>query len=204
MSNTVKIMGTLSPKPGFKFITAGCGITIEVYNGISLLGSTLTTVDANGRGTWELDIPQQSGTILYTAKAVAAGCAELGVYDDYTFSFNADSCNQTGLVCSINWSLSNHSFTAGIAATQVLSATGIPAGCALIFELFNGPAATVPETFGAVVLTSVKTSETNSLTFPSFAVGVPYEYRPKLPLVPPVRPNPHQRRGWSGRLRLPE
>lgn len=185
MSNTVRLTGQISPKPGFKFVTAGCGITIEIYSGITLLGTTFTTVDANGRGDWMIDLPQQTGTKVYQAKVVAAGCAEAGVYDDYSVSFNTDSCNPSGLVCGINWSLSNPQFTAGVSEVQTLSANGIPAGCVLIFELFNGPGATLPEPFGQVVLSSAKTQESNALTFPSFAIGTPYEYRPKLPLVGP-------------------
>lgn len=84
-------------------------------------------------------------------------------------------------VCAVNWDISTKTFYAGIPANQTISATGLPANCAIKFELYLG---NVLQTFGDVTLTALNPSVTNTgLSFPSGTVGADYNYRPVLPLT---------------------
>lgn len=84
-------------------------------------------------------------------------------------------------VCAVNWDISTKSFFAGVPANQTVSATGLPANCAIKFDLYLG---NVLQDFGSVTLTALNPAVTNSaLNFPPATVGLDYNYRPVLPLV---------------------
>lgn len=84
-----------------------------------------------------------------------------------------------GLVCAVTWQLETTAFTAGKAAHQTYSATGIPAGGAVAFDLYVG---NTVQNYGDFTLTAEVPSVTpGNLTFPAAVVGLDFNYRPRAP-----------------------
>lgn len=85
----------------------------------------------------------------------------------------------SGLVCSIGWKLESDVFAANVAKHQTYSATGIPLGGAVAFDLYIG---TVLQTYGDFTLTGEAPMATpGNLTFPDAVIGFDFNYRPRAP-----------------------
>ena len=85
----------------------------------------------------------------------------------------------TGTICAINWTLETNAFVAGKGKRQTYSATGIPEGGGVTFDLYIDD---VLQTYGDFTLTSAVPSITpGELTFPTGVIGLNFNYRPRVP-----------------------
>jgi hypothetical protein len=165
-------------------IPPNCSVRFQLYIGASLTpetyGDFTLTHDQPFKDVGILKFPFGTAGVDFNYRPdapVGAGCQNC-----LPSPARIDIDVAAGATCGINWSLQKVSFVAGAPnVNQIYSATGIPPGCSIRFDLYIG---NVIQGYGDFTLSADQPSLVTSVGFPATGVtGLDFNYRPALPLI---------------------